>query len=417
MGRSTLHEPGSITTVGSRAVWGIVVLWLAGCGGDPQPEVDAPGGGTPAELGAAVEPPDTWTLAQDPSVSIGVAQGDEAHELDRVLAVVRMSDGRIAALNAGSSEVRFFSPEGEHLASVGGSGSGPGEYQAPRRLWRTPADSLVVFDARARRFSVLDGEGDLVATRPFERPADVAFPLDDWVHGHHWIESAIHPEDRGLIRDALDQMPPPTPGGTVRFVLLTDSGHLWTTNGIPPVDSDTVWTVYDLDGEPVAGITIPAGFEVHEVGPDYLLGVARDEVGVESIELYGLTGPEGSIDDRRTDLGTSAALGPGATGADTRPSGALPSKPAPPEVLTTLRMMSTAQEVEYARSLAYTTDLEVLDVSVPDDLELALIQGGPGGWAVIADLQTSDLQCYLGVGQSNRRSIPLGYSSGAAVCW
>lgn len=401
-----------------RPAWVVIVLWLAGCGSDaPEPEIAPVGAGTPAEIHPTVDPPQTWTLTEAPALSIGVVEGDEVYQLDRVLSVVRMSDGRLAALNAGSSEVRFFSPEGEHLTSVGGPGSGPGEYQAPRRLWRTSADSLVVFDARAGRFSVLDGQGGLLGTRTFERPSDVAFPLDDWIHGRNWIESAVHPDDRGPVLDVLERMPPPHAGASVRFVLLTDSGHLWTTNAMPPVDSDALWTVYDLAGEPMAGITIPARFEVHEVGPDYVLGVARDEVGVESIELYGLTGPEESMDGRRADLGNSVALSQEARGSVSGRSGAAPTQPGPPEVLGALRMMSTAQEAEYGRSHAYTTDLAALGGSVPDGVDFTLIQGDAGGWAVIADIGGAGLQCYLGVGQANRRSTPLGYPSGSPICW
>ena len=33
---------------------------------------------------------------------------------------------------------------------------------------------------------------------------------------------------------------------------------------------------------------LPGDLTIHEIGPDYLLGVATDELGVERVEMYSL---------------------------------------------------------------------------------------------------------------------------------
>jgi hypothetical protein len=47
------------------------------------------------------------------------------------------------------------------------------------------------------------------------------------------------------------------------------------------------WTIYDPMGRVLARVTTPPGLDVQQVGPDHLVGVERDEVGVESVVAYG----------------------------------------------------------------------------------------------------------------------------------
>ncbi len=46
--------------------------------------------------------------------------------------------------------------------------------------------------------------------------------------------------------------------------------------------------ITDRAGRPVATASVPRGFVVSEIGTDYVLGTVRDELGAESIVLYGL---------------------------------------------------------------------------------------------------------------------------------
>ncbi len=67
-----------------------------------------------------------WTLAGQPGLQLGTVEGNSAEQFFRVSGAVRLSDGRIAVANAGSQELRLFTPGGRHLRSVGGPGGGPG---------------------------------------------------------------------------------------------------------------------------------------------------------------------------------------------------------------------------------------------------------------------------------------------------
>src|SRR5690606_25375116 len=74
------------------------------------------------------------------TVRIGVVAGDERYQLYEVRGVRILQDRSILVLNAGTHEIRRYSPDGEWLASYGSRGSGPGELQFPLGLTRALSD-------------------------------------------------------------------------------------------------------------------------------------------------------------------------------------------------------------------------------------------------------------------------------------
>ncbi len=85
-----------------------------------------------------------WRVGEAPAVSIG-RDGDEAYQLYGVEDATRLSDGRIAVANAGTSELRFFSVDGGHMESWGRVGEGPGEFAQydPGAVSEWPGDSII----------------------------------------------------------------------------------------------------------------------------------------------------------------------------------------------------------------------------------------------------------------------------------
>ncbi len=49
------------------------------------------------------------------------------------------------------------------------------------------------------------------------------------------------------------------------------------------------WLVTDADGVALARVRTPDRFEVTEIGADYVLGVGRDSLDVESVRVHALT--------------------------------------------------------------------------------------------------------------------------------
>ncbi len=108
-----------------------------------------------------------WQLTQTPEVSIGVAEGAPENMLDRVAGGFRFPDGRIVIANGGTQEVRVYDARGRLLSSGGRRGEGPGEYQQLTRVFPY-GDSILAFDFRLQRLSILSADGKYV--RSFNMP-------------------------------------------------------------------------------------------------------------------------------------------------------------------------------------------------------------------------------------------------------
>ncbi len=107
-----------------------------------------------------------WHLSPEPILDIGVMDGELTYQFFDLAGAVRMSDGRLAVGDGGSEEIRFFDAAGEFLNVTGGKGGGPGEFEDIFFLRKTTGDSLIAYDWRNRRLSVLDPHGDFA--RSFE---------------------------------------------------------------------------------------------------------------------------------------------------------------------------------------------------------------------------------------------------------
>ena len=70
-------------------------------------------------------------------------------------------------------------------------------------------------------------------------------------------------------------------------------GFLWVAEfKLPDAGYDgTLWTVFDQEGRSLGFVETPAGFGVFEIGSDYILGRAMDELGIEYVQVWSLTRP------------------------------------------------------------------------------------------------------------------------------
>ena len=105
-----------------------------------------------------------WRLV--PELALGELDSPEALVFSSISSLAVGDDGRIYALDRASNELRIFSPEGEHLRTVGRSGGGPGEYRGANGLLWLASDTLVVIDQRGERYTILTGDGEIVRAVP-----------------------------------------------------------------------------------------------------------------------------------------------------------------------------------------------------------------------------------------------------------
>jgi hypothetical protein len=74
--------------------------------------------------------------------------------------------------------------------------------------------------------------------------------------------------------------------------LLADAeGNLWVREYQIDGHGARQWDVFDPGGRWLGTTTTPSGLHVFEIGSDYILGVSKDELGVERVQLYALIKP------------------------------------------------------------------------------------------------------------------------------
>jgi hypothetical protein len=396
----------------------LVVLVLLGCVEDgparADPFVRDSGGVRIVENGAPVWRSEFgWRIRRTPALEIGHAEGAAAYQFHRIVGVLHLPGGTLAVANRGSAEIRLFDGTGRHVRTMGGRGSGPGEFRDLVGIVQRTDDSILGWDQNLRRLSVFTEQGDFAGS--FGYPVDesrlgvVYAPLiladgsmlvrtQSLRNGlsiersdPEWLEQSLLrlPDDggpsvelgtyavseclpgparecwrrvhapRGTFAAAGDQYyygrsdlseiqayspegslvriirwparPQPVTaalvaeyraavleghGGGVAAELdaqqyaeflpvfsrfLVDAlGYVWVEDYrpelalrswpravVPHRAAPIRWTVFDPDGLLLGDVELPP-LEVHQIGADFVLGVATDELGVERVRVYEL---------------------------------------------------------------------------------------------------------------------------------
>ena len=72
-------------------------------------------------------------------------------------------------------------------------------------------------------------------------------------------------------------------------ILVDRLGYLWVREYRMSDEEAAVWTVFDPEGRVQGMVETPAGLNIFEIGEDYVLGSAKDELGVEYVQVWGLS--------------------------------------------------------------------------------------------------------------------------------
>jgi hypothetical protein len=289
-------------------------------------------------------------------------------------------------MDGASQELRFFDPAGGYVRSVGGRGSGPGEFVVARFVRPYRGDSLFVHDLVGARITILDSAGSFGRMFSTGKVAGINWWWRGPVAGDRFIlESSSGPSGRtrqltwdsslvivaaadGESADTLGMWPyaqsstAPTPYYAIAHVAPSPAGFFWGMSSeyliqeyspagallrsirraVNPIsitqsmlegyrdDGNEVntadmqhpdhlpfysallvdevgnlwirrhgvsrlyaehreWDVFDgVDGRWLGTVDMPAGLRVTEIGDDYVLGIAADSLGVESVVLHTL---------------------------------------------------------------------------------------------------------------------------------
>ncbi len=97
-------------------------------------------------------------------------------------------------------------------------------------------------------------------------------------------------EQLELTREGYKAMPLVESFPAFRALLTDGLDHLWVREAtLPGMDRPApLWTVFDPEGRVLGFIETPDGLTILEIGADYILGRTTDDLGVESVQVWGL---------------------------------------------------------------------------------------------------------------------------------
>ncbi|MEX2283939.1 MAG: 6-bladed beta-propeller [Gemmatimonadota bacterium] len=143
-------------------------------------------------------------------------------------------------------------------------------------------------DTHSTDIGIYDGNGRSIGTVKIRGSGKAlsGADIEQWVEKE--VEKRTTPQAKTDARAGFKEIPPPRRSPEYAALRLDDAGNLWVRRYGPPWQPSPEWDVYDESGRPLASLRLPARFEPMHIGTDFLLGVTRDDLDVERIELYPL---------------------------------------------------------------------------------------------------------------------------------
>jgi hypothetical protein len=150
------------------------------------------------------------------------------------------------------------------------------------------ADRFYVADNTAYEIRVYSMRGELIQVI---RKQTILLPIEAWEIQafQDSVLATVGAAARPQMRVLFASMPPPPethPAFQLRIHVDGDL-NLWVKESNRFGDHRSHWSVFSAEGEFRGTLEMPPGVEVLEIGSDYLLGLRRDELDVEYVELFG----------------------------------------------------------------------------------------------------------------------------------
>ncbi len=226
--------------------------------------------------------PAVWGVASEPLITIGEIEAAPEYMFSSVTAARFLPDGRLLVADRGPNVVRIYQANGAFEQTMGGEGTGPGEFRFLSGVAVTAPGGIVALDLFQRRVTRFHPDGTLGSTAQLVPAAEEPLGSPDVLCGSLEGGDAIVSWTRG--RAMLPDQPVPDeviltlvdPDGSIDAVLAREDGllrlggspvhfspfplcavrgeHVYFTNG-----SGASITVRDRTGTTVGSIPLPPG--------------------------------------------------------------------------------------------------------------------------------------------------------------
>jgi hypothetical protein len=193
---------------------------------------------------------------------------------------------RVAPSGEGGDTLGLFPTQERFLIDVDGRPI-PGNRPFGRRT-QSAVDSAAFWIGTAGSFEVtrhgLDGSRRRVVL-PGDRPASLSRHAIE-VHEREQLEAAEGTPAYPMVERVIDSGRIPYPETVPPYgrMNVDPDGNLWVRDASVPCASR--WTVFDRQGSLLGTVEAPCGFTAFQVGRRHMIGVQRDDLDVESVQVY-----------------------------------------------------------------------------------------------------------------------------------
>ncbi len=203
--------------------------------------------------------------------------------------------------------VRRFGPDGSPAALVARL-PGMARYSTPMAGGPDPLSPRTAFAIHAGRVYVaetmkaeiweLDGDGHMELELSWT-PENPPSPKTAFREAVQAAVAAAPPEQRPVVRERLESFPVRDRVPVFWSFLVDADGFVWVEPFEPArhsmvlpaaavAESASVWSLFTPGGTAAGTIRVPAGFQPASIGRDAVVGVRRDSLGVEYVEVHAL---------------------------------------------------------------------------------------------------------------------------------
>lgn len=95
-------------------------------------------------------------------------------------------------------------------------------------------------------------------------------------------------QDREYWEEIYSDVPIPGTMPAFESLLADETGLVWAARVHWNPANPREWVVFDAEGRALGSVTTPGHLKIHQIGADFILGVATDSFGVERVERYTL---------------------------------------------------------------------------------------------------------------------------------
>jgi hypothetical protein len=160
---------------------------------------------------------------------------------------------------------------------------------APEPKLAPGGDRLYVARGSAPEVEVRDLDGALTTLIRWDAQ-DQATTADIWDNYEREFLDAIGDDDqrRQYAHFLNEDLPLPDRVPAVQSLMVDADGNLWVERFRFFWETQPVWDIFSEAGRWLGSIETPEGFDVYDIGVDYVLGRSRDDLGVERVQLFEL---------------------------------------------------------------------------------------------------------------------------------